>query len=370
MKILLIEPYYTGSHKKWAEGFKKYSSHHVKILSMKGQFWKWRMHGGAVTLAKMFNTMDWKPDLILSTDMLDLTTFLALTRAKSNGIPTAIYFHENQISYPWSPKDRDILNKRDNHYGFINYASALSADKVFFNSNFHMKTFLNDLKPFLKNFPDNNEIDSIEEIKNKSEVLYLGLDFSDFKTISYQKTDTPTILWNHRWEYDKNPELFFNVMKKIKDKKIDFNLIVIGESFGNSPKIFEKAKIEFEKHIIKWGYQKSINDYIDCLFMSDIIPVTSNHDFFGISVMEAVFCNVWPILPDRLSYRELFKNKGHTENIYTNDNQFITKIEAAIKNIHQIRNQSLKKVAQKYDWKRLARNYDDEFEKITLTSNL
>jgi glycosyltransferase involved in cell wall biosynthesis len=366
MKILLIEPYYTGSHKKWAEGFKKYSSHHVKILSMKGQFWKWRMHGGAVTLAKMFNDMDWKPDLILSTDMLDLTTFLALTRAKSNGIPTAIYFHENQISYPWSPEDRDILAKRDNHYGFINYASALSADKVFFNSNFHMKIFLNDLKPFLKNFPDNNETDTIEEIKNKSDVLDLGLDFSNFKSTSSQKTDTPTILWNHRWEYDKNPELFFDVMKKIKDKEIDFNLIIIGESFGNSPKIFEQAKIEFEKHIIKWGYQKSINDYVNCLFMSDIIPVTSNHDFFGISVMEAVFCNVWPILPDRLSYKELFKNKGHTENIYTNDNQLMKKIEAAIKNIHPIRNQSLKKVAQKYDWKRLAGVYDSKFEKIIL----
>ena len=66
MKILLIEPYYTGSHKKWAKGLKKHSSHHIKILSMKGQFWKWRMHGGAVTLAKMFNNMDWKPDLILA----------------------------------------------------------------------------------------------------------------------------------------------------------------------------------------------------------------------------------------------------------------------------------------------------------------
>ena len=365
MKILLIEPYYTGSHKKWAEGFKKYSSHNVKILFMKGQFWKWRMHGGAVTLAKMFNNIDWNPDLILSTDMLDLTTFLALTRAKSNGIPTAIYFHENQISYPWSPGDRDILNKRDNHYGFINYSSALTASKVFFNSNFHMKTFLNDLKHFLKNFPDNNEIDTIEEIKNKSNVLHLGLDFSNFKARSYQKTDTPTILWNHRWEYDKNPELFFNVMKKIKDKKIGFNLIVLGESFGNSPEIFEQAKIEFEKHIIKWGYQKSIKDYIDCLFMSDIIPVTSNHDFFGISVMEAVFCNVWPILPDRLSYRELFKDKGYIENIYNDDNLLIEKIEAAITNINYIRSLSLTKVAQEYDWKRLAEVYDSEFEKVS-----
>ena len=208
------------------------------------------------------------------------------------------------------------------------------------------------------------------EIKNKSDVLHLGLDFSNFKIKSDQKTNAPTILWNHRWEYDKNPELFFNVMKKLKDKKIDFNLIVIGESFGNSPKTFDKAKIEFDKHIIKWGYQQSNNDYIGCLFMSDIIPVTSYHDFFGISVMEAVFCNVWPILPDRLSYRELFKNKGYTENIFTNDKQLMKKIEAAIKNIHKIRSKSLTKVAQEYDWKKLARVYDSEFEKITQKSNL
>ncbi|MEL1226943.1 MAG: DUF3524 domain-containing protein, partial [Candidatus Neomarinimicrobiota bacterium] len=55
MKILIIEPYFTGSHKQWAESYKSNSSHNIKILSLKGQFWKWRMHGGAITLAKMFN---------------------------------------------------------------------------------------------------------------------------------------------------------------------------------------------------------------------------------------------------------------------------------------------------------------------------
>ena len=54
MKILILEPYFTGSHKQWALGYKKFSKHEVKILSMRGQFWKWRMHGGAVTLAKQF----------------------------------------------------------------------------------------------------------------------------------------------------------------------------------------------------------------------------------------------------------------------------------------------------------------------------
>ena len=99
MKILLLEPYYTGSHKQWADGYKHYSDNEIRILNMRGQFWKWRMHGGAITLAKEFNKMSWQPDRILSTDMLDLTTFLALTRHKTSVIPTAIYFHENQLSY-------------------------------------------------------------------------------------------------------------------------------------------------------------------------------------------------------------------------------------------------------------------------------
>ena len=187
MKILIIEPYFTGSHKQWAESYKRNSSHNIKILSLKGQFWKWRMHGGAITLAKMFNAMDWLPDLIFATDMLDLNTFLSLTRNKSNGIPAAIYFHENQLSYPWSPSDRDIKNKRDSHYGFINYSSALAADKVFFNSEFHMKSFFNALIPFLKQFPDYQELDTVDVIKKKSEVLYLGMDLRRFYNYTFER---------------------------------------------------------------------------------------------------------------------------------------------------------------------------------------
>ena len=41
------------------------------------------MHGGAVTLANQFNEMAWTPDLIIATDMLDLTTFLSLTKKRS-----------------------------------------------------------------------------------------------------------------------------------------------------------------------------------------------------------------------------------------------------------------------------------------------
>ena len=364
MKILIIEPYFTGSHKQWAESFKRNSSHKIKILSLKGQFWKWRMHGGAITLAKMFNAMDWLPDLIFATDMLDLNTFLSLTRNKSNGIPAAIYFHENQLSYPWSPSDRDIKNKRDSHYGFINYSSALAADKVFFNSEFHMKSFFNALIPFLKKFPDCQELDTVNVIKKKSEVLYLGMDLRRFRNHTFERDLKPNILWNHRWEYDKNPQSFFSVLKKVKNEGNDFGLVILGENFSKSPKVFEESKKEFVNQIVHWGYVDSFEEYAKLLWKSHIIPVTSNQEFFGGSVMEAIYCGVWPILPNRLTYPELLPGEMHSENIYNTEEELINKICWAMTNYQKLNQCKLATISEKFDWQVIAPEYDKKLEAI------
>ncbi len=364
MEMLLIEPYYTGSHKQWADGYKKYSRHKIKILSLKGQFWKWRMHGGAVTLAQEFNKMDWEPDLILATDMLDLSTFLALTREKSHGIPTAIYFHENQLSYPWSPEDRDIQKNRDNHYGFINYASALAADRVFFNSEFHMNSFLDALHPFLKHFPDHNELDSVNIIRDKSSVLHLGMDLQRFDGCKFEKEGKPLILWNHRWEYDKNPELFFSVLRKVKNDGYNFVLAVLGENFSKSPVAFEQAKDILKDEIVQWGYTGSSDEYAEWLWKADILPVTSNQEFFGASIMEAIYCGTWPILPDRLTYPELIPKKSQKEHLYVNESDFYKKIIWAIQNCKRIRKTNLSAIAQQFDWQTMAPFYDKVFNTI------
>ena len=217
MRIVLIEPYFSGSHKLWASGLKQYSNHKIEIISLPGKNWKWRMRGGAITLANEFMELDYNPDLVLVTDMLDLTTFLSLTRTRSYKLPIAIYFHENQLSYPWSINDRDLQKKRDRQYGFINISSALAADHVLFNSNYHYKSFQNEGLKFLKNFPDRNELDVMQKIQRKSEVLYLGMDLSKFDKYKTLAKHEPLIVWNHRWEYDKNPEPFFQSLIKMVD---------------------------------------------------------------------------------------------------------------------------------------------------------
>ena len=132
MNITLVEPFYTGSHRQWAINLQKYSRHNISILSLPGRFWKWRMHGAAVTLASRMNNLLEIPDLLVVTDMLDVAVFKALLDQRFSAIPILLYFHENQITYPWSLDDPDPGLQRDRHYGFINYTSCLAADRIAF----------------------------------------------------------------------------------------------------------------------------------------------------------------------------------------------------------------------------------------------
>ena len=229
-KILLLEPFFTGSHQSWAEGYQHFSQHEIKILSLPGRHWKWRMHSGAVSLAKQFLEIEYQPDLILATDMLDFSTFLGLTRTKSANIPTALYFHENQITYPWSATDPDVALKRDNQYGYMNFTSALSADHIFFNSSYHKQSFIQALPDFLNQFPDYKELALIDTIRAKSQALYLGVDLNRFKKVpKLAKLKVPLLLWNHRWEYDKNPKGFFEALFQLKKDGFKFKVAIIGE---------------------------------------------------------------------------------------------------------------------------------------------
>lgn len=360
MNILILEPYYTGSHKNWADGIAKNSKHQVILLTLKGQFWKLRMHGGAVTLAREFIKIRTRPDLILATDMLDLSTFLTLTRNYSHDIPVAVYFHENQLAYPWSPKDRDLYSKRDKHYGFINFTTALCADYILFNSEYNKTSFFQALPRFLNHYPDHRETGQIKILSDKSSVLPLGMDLSRFD--EYKQTvqnDPPLILWNHRWEYDKNPESFFNVLYRLKASNIDFQIVLLGENYRNEPDEFINARQVLRDHILHWGYVSRFDDYAAWLWKSDVLPVTSFHDFFGASVCEAAYCDCIPLLPNRLSYPELFFD--YPELFYENEKDLQNKLKDLLLNRPSV---SAAVSVKPYDWSVLIEYYDTVFEHI------
>lgn len=359
LDLLIIEPFFTGSHKSWMEQYKKYSSLNIEFLTMKGNFWKWRMHGGAVTLAKEFLKKDLRPKTILFSDMIDVTTFLSLTRSQTAQTKTLLYFHENQLSYPWSPTDQDKDLRRDIHYGFINYTSALCVDKVLFNSNYHKNSFFKDIEIMLKSFPDYNNLESLTTIKEKSKTLYIGLDLQKYENFTkVEKKKKPLILWNHRWEYDKNPKDFFDVLSDLSQEGLEFDLAVLGESYKNSPKEFLKGERDLKKHIVHFGYAKSFQEYREWLHKADILPVTNIQDFFGISIIEAIHCKTFPLLPKRLTYPELLPNSLHKNSLYENREDLKEKLGKILTDFNRASLEFDCSFTQKFSWKHIIDEYD------------
>ena len=358
MHIALLEAYDTGSHAAWARGYTAHSAHQISLLTLEGRFWKWRMHGGAVTLARRLRELTPPPDLILATDMLDLTTLLSLTRDRTHRTPVALYMHENQLSYPTRPGE-----KRDLHYGYINYASMLCADLVLFNSRYHLESWFDELPRLLKHFPDYNELDSIAALRDHSRVLPLGLDLRGLLDMAepVERHGPPLIVWNHRWEYDKAPDSFFHALYALAERGLPFQVAVLGERFVRVPPAFKLAQRRLADRLVQFGYAESRQEYAQWLRWGDLVVSTAIHEFFGAAVVEAAASGCWPLLPRRLSYPELVPEDLHDACLYE-DGELAERLATAIGQTDALRDdparQTLSEAMLAYDWRRMAPRYD------------
>ena len=377
MRILLLSPYHGGSHRAWAEGYARHSAHAIQLLTLPARFWKWRMHGGAVTLARLWlenagnegrsgsKTRPDTPDLILATDLLDLTTFLALTRADTTRVPTALYMHENQLTYPL-PDDpttgpmRRQLGERDRHYAFINYASMLAADRVFFNSTYHLETFFTTLPPFLRHNPEYNELDSVAALRHKSAVLPVGIDLRRLDPpVAADDTQPPLILWNQRLEFDKRPERFMATLLALAGEGQPFRVALCGERFGRPTDEWLAGVTALGSRVIHNGYANE-ETYRRLLWDSTLTFSTADHEYFGISILEAAYAHTLPLLPARLSYPEIIPARFHADCLYRGRADLLARLRQALADAPAVRVVAGKLAAAiaPYDWQHMAPRYD------------
>ncbi|MEO0563451.1 MAG: DUF3524 domain-containing protein [Chloroflexota bacterium] len=355
MDILLLEPYYGGSHRQWVDGYKTHSRHRVNVLTLPAQAWKWRMQGGAVTLARLYHDGGYSPDVILSSDMMDLSTFRALTRDLTADIPIALYFHENQLTYP--------QNSRQGHgwrYGFINYVSAMAADAIYFNSEYHRTVFFETLPKMLKHFYDYNELDSIDPLKQRSFVLPVGMDLVKFDMYCREQTDvaTPLIVWNHRWEEDKNPEAFFRALNRLSASEVDFRVAILGENTRHHTPVFNEIRNRLGERLIAFGFLSDFSDYARLLWQADYVVTTAIQEFFGVALAEAMYCECVPIAPKRLNYPYLIPPELHEACLIQDDLLLATQLQRHLHGELTVNGAKAREAVTPFDWRIVAPLYD------------
>ncbi len=350
--ILVIEPYFGGSHKFFLQQLEGHLDLNFTLITLPARKWKWRMRFAAPWVAsKLSRKQD--VEAVLCSTFVDVATLRGLAPSWFNSLPILTYFHENQFAYPVQVDD-----ERDFHFGLTNYLTALASDRLGFNSRFNLDTLLAGCRDMEKKAPD-VKLDSAAQISNKSTILPLALNFHELDLLpDPDPPPCPVIVWNHRWEHDKNPELFFQTLFELAEEDIPFQLIVVGQSFQRRPAIFDEAPKRLQSRLIHFGYTEERAEYLKLLKQGTLVISTASHEFYGLSVIEAVRAGCQPFLPNRLSYPELFESQY----LYDDDQCFKKRLREVLReNSGSLTLAKRLELTDKFSWPVLRSTYEKWF---------
>ena len=358
LRVLALEPYFVISHRAFVEGYARLSRHEVVTWSLPGRKWKWRMRGSAFHFTELARSLGDQapPDVVLASDFMNLADWHALAPRRFRDAPSVLYFHENQITYPLGAEA-----PRDHHYGWINLSSALAADLVLFNSSYHKEAFFAEAARVLERMPDFVPPGILESLRSRSDVFPVGVDFTPHRAVLAEPRRSgsePTVVWNHRWEYDKGPELMADVLSRLRADGCRFRAVICGQSFERTPPVFAELESRLGQSLEHLGFFPEHRDYLRALRDADIVLSTARHEFFGVAVVEALYMGALPVLPRALSYPEIVPSELHAKFLYDGPDGLEKQLRQVLASPPFEHRAELQRAASRFDWRELAPRLD------------
>ena len=374
LNILFLESFYGGSHREFADGLVQHSHHRIDLHTLPARFWRWRMRGAALHFARaVARPADY--DLLLVTDLMNVADLKAVWGAGCP--PILLYVHENQLSYP-APEGE----QRDFQFAFTDIASALAADVMVFNSRYHRDAYFAALPEVLRRMPEYEPAWVPEELAAKARVLYPGCRLPPPRGEPAAGAGTeppaaeappsqdgagagagpPLVIWNHRWECDKQPAAFFAALRKVQRAGVAFQVALLGENAQYVPQEFIAARKWLGEQVVQYGYLPSREAYLEWLGRGSVVVSTAIQENFGISVVEAVAAGCHPLLPRRLAYPEVIPPAYHEACLYDDDEDLPGRLMALLANPPVQPPPGLAAAMDRYSWDRLTASYDGLFE--------
>lgn len=310
MRVLLIEPWYAGSHRAWADGYAASSAHDVRVISLPGRYWRWRLRGGAAALADLVrrDLAERGPvDLVLASSMVDLAQLLGLLRSDVGDLPVVAYLHESQLAYPHAAAD-------DIDAAWRSWMGLAAADLVVLNSEHHRRELLAGISRLESTAPEPIVGVDIAARVAASPVIPVGV--VAVADRSHETTSGPPIvLWPHRWDDDKRPDVFIRAVERLRSDGLEVRVVLAGEDGWADSRRRRAAAERLGDAVIACGpFDRAA--YERWVGRSDIVVSVAEHEFFGVAVVEALSAGAVPVLPRAHSYPELILAPYHDAALY------------------------------------------------------
>lgn len=311
MKALLLSAYDAESHRVWRENlYAMLPQIEWRTLTLPPRYFPWRVRGNSLTWA--FNhrpALTDNYDFLLCTSMTDLSALRGFVPSLAQ-LPTIVYCHENQFAYPENP-DPQAARTNPVEPQMLSLYTALCADRLVFNSAWNRRSFLEGATALLRKLPDHVPPGLPERLAAAS-VLPVPLDAALYRTRpARMEPQVLSIVWNHRWEYDKGPALLLAIVEALVARGVRFRLHLLGQRFRQRPPLFDALQAQLASWAAATGVAPGLAEFVTerdayhCVLAgSDVVLSTALHDFQGLAVQEASALGCAALAPDRLVYPE------------------------------------------------------------------
>lgn len=293
-RIMLLSAYRADSHRAWADALME---DHPELawqrLELPGRHFRWRIRGNP--LSWLDETIVEPPDRILATSMVDLATLRGL-RPELATVPAVYYFHENQFAYPVGQHQTVSIEPQ-----LVQLYGALSAQRIAFNSAFNRDSFLDGVDALLKRMPDCVPAGVRQRLSARSMVCPVPVR----PIAAHPERDPRLILWPHRWEYDKDPDLFADAMIELAGTGADFRLALLGPRPRRQDGPLTRLRQTLPERIVADGRVDAAR-YRELVGRAGIVVSTAKHEFQGLAMLEATAAGARPLAPDGLCYAEQY----------------------------------------------------------------
>lgn len=313
MRVLLLSAYAAASHLHWQRCLlAMFPDWQWQVLTLPPRHFSWRIRGNPLYWSLSERAvLEGEYDLLVATSMVDLATLRGLVPALA-GLPSLLYFHENQFDYPQQSRQHNLVEAQ-----MVSLYSALAADSLAFNSAYNRETFLAGVDALLRKLPDRVPDGVAAILAGKATVLPVPIDMEGGSVSDFPWPGAGgcyplrplRLLWTGRFEHDKGGEALWHTLSELESLGLDYELAMTGQQFRSSPAIFSRIETEFSRRLVQFGYLPDIADYRGLLRGADVVLSTALHEFQGLAVLEAVARGCLPAVPDRLAYPEIYPPK-------------------------------------------------------------
>jgi hypothetical protein len=285
LDILALEPFYGGVRKLMLETIIRCSRHRWTLLKLPPRRIERRLSAASVWFAELL-TRHWTGsiDLLFTSEALNLADLYHL-HPELIRKPSVVYFHDNQLP------DRD---SRQGPLDLVNLNTAMAATEIWFNSNYHQRTFLTRAQALVNRHHEISGQNPVADIAAKARLMFPPVDMAVMHNLSVSETihrDKRKIFVETR---DADIKLVNSAFGMLQRRGESFHVFTVGPVEGISPDVERTALSETD-------------DAAHCrAILSSGIFISARHGApFDHHAVRALSAGCWPLCTQNGVYGEL-----------------------------------------------------------------